>query len=196
MDDQRTLTLICDDGTKLDIDAKSSDKSALLKRLIGDFTDTNILLNNEEVDGKTCNAIVEYLVHYKEVPIESIKEVWKPLKTTVMRDVTHGDIWAADYIDRFTPHELISLANASSFFELPSLSNLACAKIASFFYKYQDDPAKLRETFNLEEDMTDEDFKKIKDEEEKMNPYELMIRDSIQIWHEYDEEHNREPETK
>jgi phosphoribosylformylglycinamidine (FGAM) synthase-like enzyme len=44
--------------------------------------------------------------------------------------------------------------------------------------------------------MTEEDLKKIKEEEEKMNPYELLIRDSIMIWHPYDEEHNKEPETK
>ena len=196
MDNDKILTLICNDGTKVDIDSTSSDKSGLLKRLMGDFTDSNITLNNEEVDGTTCKAIVEYLVHYKDTLVESIKEVWKPLKTIVMRDVTHGDIWAADYIDKFQPLDLITLANASSFFELPTLSNLACAKIATYFYKYQDDPVKLRETFNLEEDMTDEDIKKIKEEEEKMNPYELLIRDSIMIWHPYDEEHNKEPDNK
>ena len=180
----------------LEIDSKSCEKSGLLQRLMGDFTDNHILLNNEEVDGGTCNSIVEYLVHYKDVSIESIEEVRKPLKTIVMRDLTRGDIWAADFIDKFEPLNLITLANASSFFELPILSNLTCAKIATYFYKYQDDPAKLRETFNLEEDMTDEDLKKIKEEEDKMNPYELLIRDSIMIWHPYDEEHNKEPDSK
>jgi hypothetical protein len=196
MEDQRILTLMCNDGTKVDIDSVSSEKSGLLKRLMGDFSDNNILLNNDEVDGETCKAIVEYLIHYKDTPVENIKEIWKPLKTIVMKDVTHGDIWAADFIDKFQPLDLITLANASSFFELPTLSNLVCAKIATFFYKYQDDPAKLRETFNLDEDMTEEDIRKIKEEEEKMNPYELLIRDSIMIWHPYDEEHNKEPETK
>ena len=100
------LTLVCNDGTRVNIDSKSCEMSGLLKRLIVDFTDSNILLNNEEIDGKSCKAIVEYLIHYRNTPVAEIKEIWKPIKKTNRREITHGDIWAADYIDKF-PSNLV-----------------------------------------------------------------------------------------
>ena len=193
MENERVLILQTFDGGKFEIDCKSAEKSQLLKRLIEEFTDESLIqLNNEEIDGDTCKHIVEYLNHYKDIPSETIKEIWKPLKTTNMREVTHGDIWAAEFIDKFQALKLVNLANASSFFEIPYLSNLCCAKIASIMIRYQDDGAKLREVFNLPVDMTEEDIQKIEEEEAKMNPYELIIRNSIMIAHPYDEEHDRE----
>ena len=112
-----------------------------------------------------------------------------------MREITHGDIWAADYIDKFSSSELIVLANASSFFELPTLSNLAVSKIATLFNKYQDDIPKLRELFGIEEDMTEEEVNKFLEEEnKKYSPYELMIRENLEVWYPYSEEHNKEDE--
>ena len=193
MEGEKIIILQTNDGSKFEIDHKSAEKSLLLKRLIAEFSDESVIsLNNEEIDADTCKHIMEYLNHYREISSESIKEIWKPLKTINMKDVTHGDTWAAEFIDRFQALKIVSLANASSFFEINSLSNLCCAKIASIMIKYQEDGNKLREIFNLADDMTDDDLKKIEDEEAKMNPYELLIRNSITIAHPYDEEHNRE----
>jgi len=191
MDGNKTFSLECNDGTKIEIDLKSCEKSGLLKRLTADFQESNIILGNNEVDPITCKAIVEYLIHYREINVENIKEIWKPVKKIAMREITHGDIWAADFIDQFQPLDLVTLSNVSSFFEIPSLCDLALCKIATFFVKYQDDMPKLREIFNIPQDMNDQQLMEFTDQQNKgLNPYEVVIRDNLQIWHEYDEEHN------
>jgi len=191
MDGNKTFTLECNDGTKIEIDLKSCEKSGLLKRLTADFQESNIILGNNEVDPITCKVIVEYLIHYREINVENIKEIWKPVKKIAMREITHGDIWAADFIDQFQPLDLVTLSNVSSFFEIPSLCDLALCKIATFFVKYQDDMPKLREIFNIPQDMNDQQLMEFTDQQNKgLNPYEVVIRDNLQIWHEYDEEHN------
>ena len=188
--------LVCNDGKEVEIDSKSCEKSGMLQRLIPELVSSKIPLLNDEVDEKICLAIVEYLVHYKDVPLEEIKEIRKPICRTEMKDITQGDIWAADFIDNFSPLDLVTLANSASFFEIPSLSSLAISKMVTIFNQNQDDVHKLREIFNIKENMDTQQLEDWNDAKDKnISSYEQLIRENLEVIYPYTEEHCINEET-
>ena len=77
-----------------------------------------------------------------------------------MKNVT--DEWSANFIDKLSVEELVNLTVASNFMGINCLLDLCAAKIASMCKdKSEDDILK---SFGITEPFTDEDKKKVKEE--------------------------------
>jgi len=173
--DEKVITLVTNDKVRLDIDIGSAEKSKLLKEIIQEYQNENII-EIHEVDSKTVKKIIDYLVHYKtsEPPI-----IQKPLKSTNLKEVT--DEWSANFIESFTIDELYLVIEGAGYFQVESLLELACCRIATIFKAKQDNIEELRSIFNIEADMTDEERKKIEEEyrEKRLKPYEDKIKEGL-----------------
>jgi len=152
------LTILSKDGEKFQIDAKSASRSGLLKSITNDF-DITVPVTVEEVNGNILKKIVEYLKHYKEC---EPKEILKPLTSSKLSDFV--DAWDYEFtnIDKDIIFELIPAAN---FMDIAPLLELACAKIASIMTAM--DPETIKKEFDILEDMTEEEQKKMEEDELK-----------------------------
>lgn len=173
--ERRSITLVSMDKMKLDIDVASAEKSKLLKELLIEYQNESEI-DIQEVDGNTVKKIIEYLNHYRNSDPPVIE---KPLKSIMLKEVT--DEWSANFIEGISIDELYLLIEGAGYFQVESLLELACCRVASIFKAKQDNIEELRSIFNIEADMTDEDRKKIEDEyrEKRLKPYEEKVKEGI-----------------
>jgi hypothetical protein len=146
-----------------------------LKELLQEYQNESEI-EIHEVDGKTVKKIIEYLVHFRTFDPPVIE---KPLKTILLKEVT--DEWSASFIEAFSIDDLYLLIEGAGYFQVESLLELACCRVASIFKAKQDNVEELRAIFNIEADMTEEDRKKIEDEyrEKRLKPYEEKVKEGI-----------------
>ena len=172
---EKLITLVSMDNVHLDIDIVSAEKSKLLKELLLEYQNETVI-DIHEVEAKTIKKIIEYLVHFKTSDPPLIE---KPLKSSILNEVT--DEWSAKFIESFTIEDLYCLIEAAGYFQVESLLELACCRVASIFKAKQDNIEELRSIFNIEADMTEEDKKKIEDEyrEKRLKPYEEKVNEGI-----------------
>ena len=109
-------------------------------------------LNNKDND-----SLKEYLTHFDGV---APKEIEKPLQQNEMKNVT--DEWSANFIDKLSLDELVNLTVASNHMGINCLLDLCSAKIASMCKDKTDD--EILKAFSINEPFTEEDKKKIKEE--------------------------------
>lgn len=173
--DEKVIILVTNDKLRLEIDIVSAEKSKLLKEIIQEYHNENII-DIHEVDSKTVKNIITYLIHYKtsEPPI-----IQKPLKSAILKEVT--DEWSANFIESFTIDELYLIIEGAGYFQVESLLELACCRVATIFKSKQDNIEELRSIFNIEADMTEEERKKIEEEyrEKRLKPYEDKIKEGL-----------------
>jgi len=156
MEDNSTIKIITKEKKEIELTKKAAQLSELLKNAIIDYqNDASFPIN--ELEEKTAEKIKEYLTHFNGV---APKEIEKPLQENEMKNVT--DEWSANFIDKLSVEELVNLTVASNFMGINCLLDLCAAKIASMCKdKSEDDILK---SFGITEPFTDEDKKKIKEE--------------------------------
>jgi S-phase kinase-associated protein 1 len=127
---------------------------------------TNML---EEDDGEECSlplpnvgsAALTRVVAYCEYHMVSpANEISKPLKENLEDVVCKWDI---EFL-KMGNKELTELISAANYLDIPGLLDLTCAKVATMIRGKK--PCEVREMFNIENDFTPEEEKKI-DEENK-----------------------------
>jgi S-phase kinase-associated protein 1 len=157
-----SVTLVAlKDGSKVEIDKKSIRLSGLLKNLLEEYKDDNEI-SIPEIDGDILKKIVIFLEHYKD---KNPVEVPKPLPKYDIRE-TYGE-WDDNYLtEHLNQRELLlKTLEAANYIDCKSLLELICSKIAIHI---KDLPGKeICDYLGLEEDLTDEEAKKIIVEFEK-----------------------------
>ncbi len=153
---EEKIRLQSKDGKEYEISKKAAELSDLLRGTMSDYpNETSIPL--PEIDEKTIDKVLDYLTHFNGI---SPPEIEKPLKNCELKDAT--DEWSVNFVDKITMEELVNLTVAGNFMGINSLLDLCCAKIASMCKdKSEDDILK---SFGITERFTDEDRKKIKEE--------------------------------
>ena len=156
MEDNTNIKLITKEGKEIELSKKAAELSEVLKATINDFpNETNFPLN--EIDEKIAEKMKEYLTHFNGV---APKEIEKPLTQNEMKNLT--DEWSTNFIDKLTLEELVNLTVAANSMGINCLLDLCSAKIASMCKdKSQDEILK---TFGITEKFTEEEKKKIKEE--------------------------------
>ena len=150
----KVLTLCSSENVKISLESKAAERSNLLKGLIQDYTeDTDITL--PEIKTDILKKCVEYLNHYKE---KEPKEIPKPLPSPNLLDVT--DEWDVNFINTDLD-SVFDLITASSYLDIKSLLDLACAKIASVMKCKSAE--EIRNIFNLENDLTEDEIKEFEE---------------------------------
>ena len=155
-DSASTIKLVTKDGKEIEITKKAAELSEFLKTAINDYpNEASYPLN--EIDEKNAEKIKEYLTHFDGVPPAEIE---KPLQSNEMKNLT--DEWSAGFVDKISLEDLINLTVAANYMGINSLLDLCCAKIASLCKDKSEE--EIFKTFNITENLTDEEKNKIKEE--------------------------------
>ena len=156
MEDDKNIKLIVKDNKEIEISKKAAELSELLKGAINDFpNEVNFPL--EDVDEKIAEKVKEYLTHFNGV---APAEIEKPLTQNEMKNLT--DAWSANFIDKLTMDELVNLTVVANLMGINCLLDLCCAKIASMCKDKTEE--EVLKTFGINEPFTEEDKKKIKEQ--------------------------------
>lgn len=99
--------------------------------------------------------IVEFCEHYLNEPLEKIP---KPLNDDLSNIVSK---WYSTFVDK-DQQIIFDLITSSNFLDIKPLLNLSCAKIASMIKGKT--PEEIRKTFNIVDDLTNEEKDAIKKE--------------------------------
>lgn len=156
------ITLIASkDGTKVEVDPKGIRLSTFLKNLVEEYsTDTEFQI--PEITGSMLTHIGIFLNHYvDEDPIV----VPKPLPVYDIAE-TYGK-WEDEFINTFTSDKrhLWELMEAANYLDCRPLLELSASKSACMIKDMNGQ--EMLNYFELKEDMTDEDIKKMEEEYEK-----------------------------
>ena len=156
MEDDKNIKLIVKDKKEIEISKKAAELSELLKGAINDFpNEVNFPL--EDVDEKIAEKVKEYLTHFNGV---APAEIEKPLTQNEMKNLT--DAWSANFVDKLTMDELVNLTVVANLMGINCLLDLCCAKIASMCKDKSEE--EVLKTFGINEPFTEEDKKKIKEQ--------------------------------
>jgi hypothetical protein len=146
------------DGKEIEITKKASQLSELLKEAITNNPGmTSFPLDN--IEENNVIIIKEYLIHFNGV---APPEIEKPIATNEMEKLT--DKWSAKFINSIPLDDLVSLSVSASHMGINSLADLCCAKLASLCKDKTDE--EIFKTFNINETFTEEEKKKIEEENE------------------------------
>jgi S-phase kinase-associated protein 1 len=163
MEGEEMITLVSvKDGAKVKIFNKAARLSGFLKGLLEEYQDENEI-QIPEIKGNNLQYISEFLNHYKD---DDPTDVSKPIAKYDISE-TYGK-WDDEFISQFInkdKFELWELMEAASFLDCKPLLELAASKIACMVKDYSG--KELMEYFGLEEDMTDDDVKKMEEKFEK-----------------------------
>ena len=151
-----SIKLVTKDGKEIEISKKASNLSELLKCAINDYP-KEISFPLNDLDEKCGEKIKEYLTHYNG---EAPKEIEKPINSNDIKNLV--DEWSASFIDGLSMEELINLTVAANYMGINSLLDLCCAKVASLCKDKNED--EIFKTFNINENSTEEEKNKIKEE--------------------------------
>ena len=155
-DNNQNIKLITKEKKEIEISKKAAELSDLLKNSINDYPN-EVSFPMEELEEKIGEKIKEYLTHFNGV---APPEIEKPLTQNEMKNVT--DDWSAGFIDKLSMDELVNLTVAANFMGINSLLDLCCAKIASMCKDKSED--EIFKNFGINEPFTEEDKRKIKEE--------------------------------
>jgi S-phase kinase-associated protein 1 len=145
------IILISSDEQRIKVDSKIIEKSYFLKNKIGN-SNKKIEINLPEINSKTLQKIVNYLIHYKD---KEPQQIPKPLSTNNLNNVT--DEWDINFIKDMDINNIYELINASNYLEIPSLLDLACAYVITLIKGKSIE--EMRKLFNIECDLSEEQIK-------------------------------------
>ena len=122
----QAVILVPPDGQKVEVPRNVAELSNLVKEMLADDDDDEtpeIPLPN--VTKEILDRVIEFCKHHVNDPFPELE---KPLKTNSLADVVPE--WDANFIEVEQP-TLFQLILAANYLDLPSLLDLACAKVAS-----------------------------------------------------------------
>jgi S-phase kinase-associated protein 1 len=187
----KPITLLSlEDNFKIQSDTISLSGSELLKGIIEEYQDQT-LIQIPDIKGEILESIVFFLEHHKNT-------IYKPIPNPLPRYELKEFIseWDYNYINKYEQNinELFELIKAANYFDIRHLLDLACAKAATIIKDY--DQNKFIEVLQIEQDMNEEDLKRIelefekqreegknnlvKMENEMLNNYENNLKHDIQ----------------
>jgi hypothetical protein len=149
------------DQTKVEIFRSSARLSGLLKNILEEYSEEKEL-SIPEIDGEYLKHIADFLNHYKD---SNPKEVQKPLEKYDIASL-YGE-WEDNFISQFSKDKkyMWGLMEAANFLDCKALLELSASKIACSIQKLSGE--EMLEYFELDEDMTDEDVRKMEEDFEK-----------------------------
>lgn len=158
MESSNTIKLVSlVDGIKVDIDIRGARLAGLIKNLLEEYQNEQEL-QIPEVSGDDLKHIAEFLEHYKESdPVE----VPKPLPKYDIAE-TYGE-WDAKFISKFIDKaNLWKLMEAANYLDCKPLLELAASHVACTIKDLSG--KEMLDYFGLEEDMTEEEVKKMEED--------------------------------
>lgn len=163
----RAVEIKCNDGTSFKVTTDVLSKSNFLKNLVETYPDETVI-DIPDIKGTVMKHIVEWLEYHKD---KEPKIPPQPLRNYDIAEVVGK--WEDDFMNNVFEKNfsnLFQFLNAANFLDIPALLELASAKTACLTKDLT--PKEFKELFNIPEDCTDDDIKKI--EEEVLKEREAM----------------------
>lgn len=153
------ITLCAQDGTTTRVARAVCDRSKLVVNMVeevGEGEEAMVPLVN--VDSAMLTHVVDYLEHYHggEEPVKVPRPMPKPLKDIASE-------WDMEFLERFDLEGLYALTLAANFMDIKPLIKLATACIYDRYIRGKG-AQEIRDTFGLEDDLTEEDKATIREE--------------------------------
>ena len=164
--ESQNIILVSADNQKIEIDTESAQKSNLLKGLISDFNVNKEPIQLPDIKYDILKKVVDYLTYYKD---KNPKDIPKPMPSANLSEVI--DEWDVKFINSIELDNVFDLINAANYMDIPSLLDLACAKIASLMKGKTSQ--EIRTMFNIECDLTEEELNldKFSENIKSLEPY-------------------------
>jgi hypothetical protein len=164
----KQLNLVClVDNKRISIDERSTRLSNFLNNLKEEYQDSDLLV--PEIPGEYMEYIADFLNTYKDhEPVN----VQKPLKKFSISE-SYGK-WDEDYISKFNKQTLFNLMSHAHFIDCQSLIELASSQVAVMIKDLTE--TEIQEFFGLENDLTDEEAKRMQEEFEKEKEEEIRLQ--------------------
>jgi S-phase kinase-associated protein 1 len=158
-DKQPKITLLSNDGARLDVDVKVAEKSVLIKNMIDDLggeavTDIPIPNVNEQV----LKKVIEWCEHHKTDPAAPIDDDSDSRKKT-----TDIEEWDQKFM-QVDQEMLFEIILASNYLDIKPLLDVGCKTVANMIKGKS--PEEIRKTFNITNDFTPEEEEQIRRENE------------------------------
>jgi len=153
------------DKVEFKISSEAAHLSGLLNDCLEDFNDENIDVN---VKSESLMKVIEYLEHYKT---NRQTEITKPIPIEKdFKDIVED--WDYKFINNFDDDNLLQLIIASEYMRISHLHDLACAKTSCIMRKIlkengDNGPNLVAKRFDIEQNLDEEEMKKIEEEEFK-----------------------------
>ncbi len=121
------ISIECADGEVLTVPQNLLLQSTLLKSVLEvDSSTREIQL--AEIESSEMKSIVEYLDYHQDRPAP--KPFPRPLPSQSLRG--YADDWDVNFVDSFEQDEVFRLVIASNYLDIPPLTDLLSAKIATY----------------------------------------------------------------
>ncbi|CAD8047432.1 unnamed protein product [Paramecium primaurelia] len=153
---ENKVKLSTQDGVIIEVDKEVACKSHLINTIIDDTgSEEEIPLPN--VKSSILKKVIQYCeLHRNDTP----PEIEKPLRSNNLSDcVEQKD---AEFIDIPNLEELFDIILAANYLDIKSLLDLSCAKVATYIKGKT--PEEIRKTFNIQNDLTQEEEQQIREE--------------------------------
>mmetsp|Transcript_5350 Transcript_5350/g.9821 ORF Transcript_5350/g.9821 Transcript_5350/m.9821 type:complete len:168 (-) Transcript_5350:3166-3669(-) len=142
------LSIITKEGVVVQVDARLTSLSGLIKSIVDDMASSEEI-PIEALSTESLNLILEYFAHYDYSQPTAVP---CPLPSADLREAIPS--WDFEFISRFNLDSLCEFYNLVDYLQIPSLSELCAAAIASFFKGKT--AAEVRVLFNMPSDLTPE----------------------------------------
>lgn len=151
-----SVTIQCEDESFV-VDVDIAKQSVILKNMIEDIgSEGSLNINNIKKD--TMRRVIKFCEHYRESKLPTIQ---KPLQTPNLSEAIN-DEWYVNFIDLDKVDDIIDIVIAANFLDIDPLTELSCAKIASFIKGKSVE--EIRKKFGIENDFTAEEEAQIREE--------------------------------
>ena len=112
------------DGFAVKVPTRGALLSKLVQAALSDDQPSKLVV---DVAGETLAPVAAYMTQHQH---DEPPTVTFPLRSRVMSDMC-VDLWDADFIDQTDP---VALAQSAHYLDMPVLTHLCCAKIATKFW--------------------------------------------------------------
>jgi hypothetical protein len=112
------------DGFAVRVPTRGAMLSKVVQAALSDDQPSELVV---DVAGDVLRLLAAYMTQHQHNEPESVVY---PLRSSVMSDLC-ADLWDADFIDQADP---VALAQSAHYLDMPVLTHLCCAKIATKFW--------------------------------------------------------------
>lgn len=170
----KTITVTSNEGDSFEVPIEFSNHCKLLDTNIDESDEENSDEENSDeeseeeeeiplpnISTEMLRLIIKFL--YYTVNNNPVPEIPQPIQSNDLYEILGQDNkWYADFMNSFEVSMLFNVINAANYLDCKTLLNLGCVKVASIIKGKT--PEQIRTTFNIENDFSPEEEKKVREE--------------------------------
>lgn len=156
-----TITLVSKGSVSFPISRNAAMLSLMLRGLLEEFQDeASMEIPIDSIEAPVLGLLIQFMERCVATAAEPIPAIERPLRCTFEEAVPK---WVSEFVNALSLADTMALLAAANFLSLESFLEVGCAKIA-IVLRECGSPEKIRETFDIPNDFTIEEEKKLREE--------------------------------